>query len=113
MRRDWTRARARWQGHGCLICAHPGVDLAHTIGRKHDADRGRRGSVISVDPRAVVPLCSLYKGGNGHHEEYDAHRLNLMQHLGPYPDVVAWARDRIGAGQADRYLLGPDWSDPE
>ena len=97
----------KWQPEGCLVCGHPGVDLAHTIGRKYD--RKGNGATVYVHPDSVVPLCSLAKGGNGHHEEYDAGRLNLMRYLGRFPEVVAWARERIGAGQADRYLLGPDW----
>lgn len=109
MRRDWTAAVAHWKGEGCVVCGSPYVDLAHTIGRKYDRKASERGNVIEVDPLAVVPLCSRAKGGSGHHEMYDSYRLNLMPYLFRFPDVVAWARERIGAGQADRHLLGPDW----
>ncbi len=110
MKRDWSAAVARWEGHWCLVCAHPGVDLAHVLGRAYDEPLvgGRRGTTLYVHPSSVVPLCSFAKGSTrGCHQTYDHHDLNLRPFLPP--DVWEWAVERVGEGNAARRILGPDW----
>lgn len=71
LRRDWSEAQSK-RDEGCRICgAHP-VELAHVVGRARDE---RRGNVAHVNADSIVPLC------RGHHQDYDAHRLDLMGYL--------------------------------
>jgi hypothetical protein len=55
-------------GNACIVCWQVPTDRAHLIDRSLAADR-------DGDPRRIVFLCRQ------HHEEYDAHRLDLLPYL--------------------------------
>jgi hypothetical protein len=103
-RRDWRQAIAAHEGEGCRVCGNPNRDLAHVLPRTFDRRRGEKRVV--VHPLAVVPLCSRNKGGAGCHEDYDAHRLNLLPYL--TEAEVAHAVNRVGRGLALRHIAGRD-----
>lgn len=90
---------------GCRVCGAPAdvCDAAHTW------NRGQGGAGFD-DPDAVVPLCSRIKGGDGCHDDYDAHRLDLLPYLTAdeqvalvrYAGSIERARDRaIGRGRVN------------
>ena len=81
MKRDWSLAEGK-RNAGCRIrdvyCAGP-VELAHTIGRRYDAESG------VVDPDDVVPLCRY------HHGRYDMRELDLQKYTS-YDEEAAATR---------------------
>lgn len=72
-------AREKVEAEGrCRTCddPRPGVlDAAHLIPRSVKSGQGFE------DPDGIVPLCSRIKGGAGCHDDYDAHRLELLPYL--------------------------------
>jgi hypothetical protein len=99
LRRDWHDAVEHWAGVPCLVCTRWPRELAHTIGREYDERRGPKRNLAYVHPLSVVPLCVF------HHRLYDTHRFDLLPHLeGSHDDVIEWAVNRIGHGQAMRRL---------
>ena len=91
-KRDWRNAiakREREEGR-CRVCGRVvgqggvmRVEMAHVIGRKHDARTNRPGFDLWVNPLDVVPLCIRVDGGC--HMQYDGKtngpRLDLLPHL--------------------------------
>lgn len=67
-------ARAKVESEGCCrVCSVRSryCDAAHTF----DRSLSRSGF---TEPDLIVPLCSHAKGGNGCHDAYDAHQLDLL-----------------------------------
>lgn len=90
MKRDWTLARAKVEHEGgrCRICRTTRqVEAAHVIRREYDREPALslRGSSAFVHPDRIVPLC------REHHQEYDAHRLDLLGRLTREEEVQAVA----------------------
>lgn len=100
-RRDWSDANEQKRAP-CRVCGHVPVELAHTIGRKHDE---RRGSVLYVHPDSVVPLCVH------HHRAHDLGRgalgdpFDLLPHL--TLDEQLDAVRRAGGIESARRRLAP------
>lgn len=70
-------ARVKVEREGvCRVCGERSdrCDAAHLW------DRSLGGGGFD-EPDLVVPLCSKIKGGNGCHDLYDAHRLDLLPYL--------------------------------
>lgn len=127
--RDWHDARHKIEAEGaCRVCGrtdedlraagrppHERVEAAHTLGRSHDEPHpdGRTRTVeftdgttkvvpvLWVNPLDVVPLDTEC------HRDYDSHRLNLKPYL--TADELARAEALVGAGQAERRLMGVFW----
>ncbi len=51
------------------------------------------------DPARVIPLCSLIKGGAGCHDDFDSHRLDVLDLL-TLEEQVALVRDAHGIERA-------------
>jgi hypothetical protein len=90
VQRDWSEAHAKVREEArCRIkgCKNKDLDPAHTFKRGlQDVDVevlyfddaagcDRLKLVKHVLPDSIVPLCRM------HHEQYDAHRLNLLPYL--------------------------------
>jgi hypothetical protein len=66
-RRDWTAAHRKVEDElYCRVCDKQADDAAHIVPRS-------LGGGMTAD--AIVPLC------RGHHTAYDAHKLDLLEHL--------------------------------
>lgn len=71
-------ARAKVEAEGmCRVC---GIGGPERLDAAHVWDRSQGGPGFD-DPDAIVPLCSRIKGGVGCHDDYDAHRLDLLPYL--------------------------------
>lgn len=83
--RDWSLARDKltYEGSRCRVCKSQNmVQCAHVIGReqdKHPTVRSQQGpgewKPYEVAPDRIVPLCKRC------HDDYDAHRLDLLPYL--------------------------------
>lgn len=98
---DVNAARAKVEAEdGCRVCTcgPEQTDAAHVW------DRSLGGPGFD-DPDSIVPLCSLIKGGAGHHDEYDAHRLDLLPYM-TTAEQVALVRNAGTIERARRRALG-------
>ncbi|HEV7769132.1 MAG TPA: HNH endonuclease signature motif containing protein [Solirubrobacterales bacterium] len=73
-KRDWSDANGK-RDYGCRVCGRYEVELAHTIGRKHDQPKTPGSKTRYVHPDSVVPLCPSI------HRAYDAHQFDLLGYL--------------------------------
>lgn len=69
------RRKVEEEGH-CRVCG----EHASRCDAAHLWDRSLGGKGFD-NPDLIVPLCSYIKGGNGCHDMYDAHELELLPHL--------------------------------
>lgn len=95
--RDWSDALDAWANVPCIVCGRWPRELAHVLGREYDVRIGARRKRAWVHPDSVVPLCK------GHHNEYDAHRLDLwpfIVQLKRGQKVLDWCIERVGRGRA-------------
>lgn len=98
-------AREKVEREGqCRVCGvHADVcDAAHVW------DRGTAGGDFN-DPDLIVPLCSHIKGGNGCHDRYDSHQLDLR----PYVTVEESVAAVRAAGSIERARSRLAGVDPE
>jgi hypothetical protein len=102
--RDWTRARLKADA-GCRLCGEP-AEAAHIVARDRDMlppldpDVGWAPfSPWLVAPDRIVGLCPQ------HHRLYDAHRLDLLEHLTTSEQAQAVAD--TGSIETARRRLGP------
>lgn len=98
-------ARRKVEGEGCCrVCGTPAdrCDAAHTW----DRSLGGRGFDT---PDLIVPLCSDVKGGQGCHQLYDQHQLDLLPYL-TVDEQVAMVRAAGGIERARRRAIGQNLS---
>jgi hypothetical protein len=70
-------ARAKVEAEGrCRVCG----TNASKCDAAHLWPRSMGGGGFDT-PDLVIPLCSRIKGGTGCHDEFDAHRLDVLEHL--------------------------------
>ena len=89
LQRDWSDAEEK-RGP-CRVCGHSrDVDLAHVIGREHDAviTGPRGGKKIYVHKDSVVPLCGAFSESFCH-RLYDQRQLDLLPYLDLYEQIRA------------------------
>jgi hypothetical protein len=67
VRRNWTAAHNKVRDEiYCRVCDKQADDAAHIVPRSLGG---------GMTAEAIVPLC------RGHHTDYDAHKLDLLEHL--------------------------------
>jgi len=94
--------RASARASGCIVGGVAETGCDGPVQPAHLVDRSLGGC---DDARCVVGLC--YR----HHEEYDAHRLDLLSHLEPWHrDRVAHAVMHVGLVAALERLTGDRWA---
>jgi hypothetical protein len=84
----------------CRVCGAP----AYQCDAAHIWDRGMKGGDFS-DPDLICTLCSLFKGGNGCHDKYDARKLNLLPYL-KLEEQVAMVKAAGGIERARKRAIG-------
>lgn len=90
----------------CRSCGERNVerlDAAHLWPRS----MGGRGF---EDPDRIIPLCSLIKGGIGCHDDFDAHRLDVLDVL-TVEEQAALVRDAQGIERARVRVLPSEYLD--
>lgn len=95
-RRNWNLAHEKviLEESRCRVCrSREMVECAHITGRTHDVepplrDEGWRPGV--VHPDRIVPLCKV------HHQDYDAHLLDLIPYLQMWEVLQAVADSASG-----------------
>ncbi len=97
-KRDWTDANEKRE-YGCRVCGRYDVELAHTIGRKHDQPKAPGSKTLYVNPDSVVPLCPSI------HRAYDAHQFDLLSYLTLAEQLDAVAK--AGSIESARRRLAP------
>ncbi len=100
-RRVWPEETLAKKEQTCVVCGEWPVELAHVTGRIHDRPRKAGSQTVYVEPESVVPLCPP------HHKEYDAHQLDLVQHL-ETPEQIRAVQDLGGLVSALR-RTAPKW----
>jgi hypothetical protein len=84
-------------GNACLVCWQAPTDRAHLIDRSLAPDP-------HGDPRRVVYLCRR------HHEEYDAHTLDLLPYLASgHRSELARAVELVGLITTLERVTGQGW----
>lgn len=97
-----AREKVELEGE-CRFCGEP----AHRCDAAHLWDRSLGATGFS-ESALVVPLCSMIKGGNGCHDLYDAHRLNLLPYL-TIDEQVAVVRAAGSLRRAYNRVTGSDF----
>jgi hypothetical protein len=84
-------------GNACVVCWQAPTDRAHLIDRSLAPDP-------HGDPRRVVYLCRR------HHEEYDAHTLDLLPYLASgHRSELARAVELVGLITTLERVTGQSW----
>jgi hypothetical protein len=85
-------------GNACIVCWQSPTDRAHLIDRSLASDP-------YGDPARVVFLCRK------HHDEYDAHTLNLLPYLEPrHRHELARAVELVGVVTTLERVSGMSWT---
>lgn len=92
------KVEAEGQCRACGVGGPDRLDAAHLI------DRSLAASGFD-DPDLIIPLCSTIKGGVGCHDDYDAHRLDVLPLL-TVDEQVAAVRAAGGIERARGRLIG-------
>lgn len=96
-KRDWSEISTT-ADDPCRWCGVEGrTERAHIAGRTYD--RKQDNGIRKVNPDSIVPLCRK------HHQQYDAHRLDLLSCL-TLPEQVQAVID-LGGIEAARMRLVP------
>ena len=108
--RVWTASIEKLEDEGsCRVCGAPNnLEQAHVLGREYDKftldGEPQTSKTWRVEPDRIVPLCKP------HHEEYDRHELDLLEHLTGLEQVQA-VKDAGRIETARRRLAPSEYRD--
>lgn len=91
-----TAQQRKVAGLWCVVCWKTPVDPAHLIPRSMAPDR-------AGDPLRVVPLC------REHHQDYDAHALDLLPYLAGFEREQGMAVECVGLLGALQRITNRKW----